>query len=85
MLLQNHGLLALGRSAGEAFYYHYMLEAACKIQVDVLNGGGAPIEIPPEALQPLLDWGSPENGIQGEIQWAAMLRMLDRTQSDYKN
>ncbi len=85
MLLQNHGLLAVGRTAGEAFYYHYMLEMACKIQVDALAGGAAPIEIEPDALQALLDWGSPSRGIQGEAQWQAALRLLERTQADYRD
>ena len=85
MLLQNHGLLALGRTAGEAFYYHYMLEMACRIQVDALAGSAAPIEIEPGALRALLDWGSPQRGIQGEAQWQAALRLLDRTQPDYRN
>ena len=36
MLLQNHDILALGRTAAEVFMHLYNLEAACKIQVDVL-------------------------------------------------
>ena len=85
MLLQNHGLLAVGRTAAEAFKYHYMLEMACKIQIDVLSGTDQPILIDAEALQPLLDWGSPTTGIKGEFEWPSLLRMLDRTQPDYRD
>jgi len=38
-----------------------------------------------KAIQALHQWGSPENGPQGEIQWPALMRMLDREQPDYRN
>ena len=85
MLLQNHGLLAVGRTAAEAFKYHYMLEMACKVQVDVLSCTDQPILVEPDALQALIDWGSPKTGIKGEHEWASLLRMLDRTQPDYQD
>ena len=85
MLLQNHGLLAVGRTAAEAFKYHYMLELACKIQVDVLSCTEQPILIDDEALQALHTWGSPESSLKGEHHWPALLRMLDRSQPDYKD
>ena len=85
MLLQNHGLLVVGRTAAEAFTYHYYLEMACKIQVDILSSTDNPIVISDDAMEALHDWGSPENGPHGEFQWPALLRMLERTQPDYKN
>ena len=84
MLLENHGLLVVGRTAAEAFIYHYYLEMACKIQVDILSSVQAPIEIPEEAEKALHDWGSPKNGPQGELQWGALIRMLDRTVPDFR-
>jgi ribulose-5-phosphate 4-epimerase/fuculose-1-phosphate aldolase len=85
MLLQNHGLLAVGRTAAEVFKYHYMLEMACKIQVDILSCTDQPIEIRPQAFQALLDWGNPQSGLKGGHHWDALMRMLERTQPDYKN
>ncbi len=85
MLLQNHGLLAVGRTAAEAFAYHYYLEMACKIQVDILSCTDHPVRITDAAMRALHQWGSPENGPQGEIQWPALMRMLDREQPDYRN
>lgn len=84
MLLQNHGLLAVGRTAAEVFMYHYYLEMACKVQVDVLSCTDTPIKISDEAMAPLLDWGNPENGHQGEHQWPALMRMLDKKHPDYR-
>ncbi|MDA9008796.1 class II aldolase/adducin family protein [Alphaproteobacteria bacterium] len=84
MLLQNHGLLVVGRTAAEAFIYHYYLEMACKIQVDILGGTDDPVEIDGEAMESLHDWGSPANGPQGGIQWPSLLRMLDRTVPEFR-
>lgn len=85
MLLENHGLLAVGRTAPEVFMYHYYLEMACKIQVDILSCTDNPIEITDEALAPLLEWGSPKNGPQGAHQWPALMRMLDKKHPDYRD
>ena len=85
MLLENHGLLVVGRTPAEAFSYHYFLEMACKIQVDILSCTDKPIEITADAMEPLHDWGSPTNGLKGEVSWPALMRLLDRTQPDYKD
>ena len=84
MLLQNHGLLVVGRTAAEVFTYHYYLEMACKIQVDILSSTDRPIEITDEAMSALHDWGDPDNGPHGEHQWSALMRMLERTQPDFE-
>ncbi len=84
MLLQNHGLLVVGRTAAEAFLYHYYLEMACKIQVDILAGTDAPVRITDDAMGALHAWGDPAVGPHGATQWPALLRMLDRTQPDYR-
>lgn len=83
MLLENHGLLTVGRTAAEAFVYHYYLEMACKIQVDILSQTDRPIDIPPAALEPLLEWGRPKETPLGAVQWPALLRLLARSQPDY--
>lgn len=35
LLLRNHGLLALGETVEEAFYYMYHSQQACEIQVQI--------------------------------------------------
>lgn len=84
MLLQNHGLLVVGRTAAEAFLYHYYLEMACKIQVDILAGTDQPIRITDEAMEALDAWGDPAKGPHGNAQWPALLRMLERTCPEYR-
>lgn len=39
MILSNHGLLAGGTSAAEAFHEIYMLERACQAQIQAMSGG----------------------------------------------
>ncbi|MBO9447306.1 class II aldolase/adducin family protein [Ruegeria sp. R14_0] len=85
MLLQNHGLLVVGRTAAEAFIYHYYLEMACKIQVDILAATDNPIRITEDTMSALHDWGSPANGPHGGVQWPALIRMLDRTAAEYRS
>jgi ribulose-5-phosphate 4-epimerase/fuculose-1-phosphate aldolase len=84
MLLENHGILAVGRTAAEVFWYHYMLEMACKIQIDVLHATDKGIEISPEACAPLIEYGKPESGLKGENQWPALIRMLDRKHPEFR-
>ena len=85
MILRNHGLLACGRTAAEAFFYHYFLEMACKIQVDVLSSGVETVMPPANAVEELERLGAPGDETKGELRWPALMRMLDRTQPDYKN
>ena len=84
MLLQNHGLLAVGRTAAEVFIYHYYLEMACKIQIDILGSTDDPITITEDAMVALHDWGAPKSGPHGEVQWPSLIRMLDRTVPEYR-
>ncbi|KIC09000.1 hypothetical protein RA19_17025 [Leisingera sp. ANG-M1] len=85
MLLQNHGLLVAGRTAAEAFTYHYYLEMACKIQVDILGATDKPITITEDAMAALHDWGAPENGPHGDVQWPSLIRMLERTVPEFRS
>lgn len=40
LILKNHGLLTVGNSIPEAFWFHYYLEYTCKIQVLTMSTGG---------------------------------------------
>lgn len=85
MIMRNHGLLSVGRSVAECFYYLYFLEMSCKIQVDVLASGQEPILVNDRIVQDLFhDGGAPENQPPGARVWLAMTRMLDRQGVDYR-
>ena len=83
MLLENHGLLVAGRTAAEAFAYHYYLEMACKIQVDILSCTDNPIEITTEAMDMLSDWDATPEIPRGGEQWPALMRLLEKKHPDY--
>ncbi len=85
MVLHNHGLLACGRTAAEAFWYLYYLEASCKIQVDVLTAGTEYILPKDDAVESLKEYGMPGPEPRGAREWPGLLRMLDRIDSSYRN
>ncbi|MFK7966719.1 MAG: class II aldolase/adducin family protein [Burkholderiaceae bacterium] len=79
MILRNHGLLAVGATAAQAFNTMYWLELACRAQVDAL-AGGRELNLP---TKPVRDKTArlyqPETRRPfGELEWPAMLRELDR-------
>ena len=79
MIMHNHGLLGLGRSVAEAFYYLYVLETACKIQVDVLAASSQPIIPDKKAIESLTRHAGIDTEGQKEyitLNWQAMLRNL---------
>lgn len=83
MILANHGLLTVGRTVAEAFYYMYYLEQACRIQVAAMSTGGR-LSVPPsdvcEHAAGQFSRGSPT---KGQRPWLALRRRLDRESPDY--
>ncbi|MGI9310495.1 MAG: class II aldolase/adducin family protein [bacterium] len=87
MIMRNHGLLSAGREVAEAFYLLYMLECACKVQVDVLASGAEPSVVHADALAGMAEYGRPPaDGPAPYVAqtWRALLRSLDRQGSSYK-
>lgn len=79
MVMHNHGLLGCGRTVPEAFYLLYMLEMACKIQLDVMSASSSPVLPDEDAVQSLARHTvlSPDGPHQYvDDTWQAMLRWL---------
>ena len=85
MLLQNHGLLVCGRTAAEAFLYHYFLDLACGVQVDVLRATNDYVTPPADEIQKLAEWGAPRAKPWGDVPWKAMMRLLERKDASFKS
>ena len=92
MILRNHGLLAVGRTIGEAFANIYRLERACQTQL-LAMACNAELSIPPDAViarsnaQLQLSSSPDAKGkrrAHGSIEWPALKRMLDRRDPSYK-
>lgn len=86
LILRNHGLLACGKTCGEAFIYLYRLEMACKIQVAALAGGVENASaMSAEALDNTRKIAVQHAGlVGGELQWKALVRRMDRIDPSYK-
>jgi ribulose-5-phosphate 4-epimerase/fuculose-1-phosphate aldolase len=78
MLLRNHGTLALGASAAEAFIGIFFLERACAQQVNAMSGGRQCVLIAPEAAQAETRSQSAGLGMVSGLAWPGLKRKLDR-------
>jgi ribulose-5-phosphate 4-epimerase/fuculose-1-phosphate aldolase len=82
MFLRNHGTLVCGATIAETFLDTYLLETACKIQVDAMNCRGG-LHLPSEsALQnsrKIFD----ALKFDGLLEWNAMRRLLCASGEDY--
>ncbi|XP_053303742.1 alpha-adducin isoform X7 [Pleuronectes platessa] len=88
LVLRNHGLVTVGETVEEAFFYMHNLVAACEIQVRTLASAGGPdnlVMLDPgkyksrsKVPEPVGD-GSPSNPKWqvGEQEFEAFMRMLD--------
>ena len=88
MIMHNHGLASVGRTVPEAFYFLYILEIACKVQVDVM-ASGAEIIVPGEkTVKELAAFNVPDvpNLCDSVTRsWEALIRMLDQQEPSYRN
>ena len=90
MIMNNHGLLSVGRDLAEAFYLLYTLESACKIQVDVMASGAEQIVPNQNAIASIQKFSlvgkagadDPNNYLQRNLQ--ALIRMLDREDPSFR-
>ncbi len=84
MILRNHGLLTVGRTVAEAFYYLYYLEMSCRIQL-AATSMGRPLALPPEQVVQRTRAQFTAGPDKGWRPWAALRRLLDREQPDYRD
>ncbi|HKU97353.1 MAG TPA: class II aldolase/adducin family protein [Vineibacter sp.] len=89
MLLRNHGLLVTGRSVPETFLRLWRLERACQIQVDAAAAGR--LRVLDDAVARRSGAGidafsemESKVGI-GDLEFAAMLRKLDKTDPQWRH
>jgi ribulose-5-phosphate 4-epimerase/fuculose-1-phosphate aldolase len=93
LILRNHGLLVCGRTIPDAFNRMYFLENACKLQVDAIAAGVDLSLSSSEVAQLTADILSPERSatnsihnaspMDGQLEWCALRRKLDRTDPGY--
>ena len=79
VILRNHGLLAVGPSAAEAFNLMYGLEMACRAQVDAM-AARTELTMPSDNVvaHAVHLYQPATRRPYGVMEWPAMLRLLDR-------
>ncbi|HEV7473588.1 MAG TPA: class II aldolase/adducin family protein [Pyrinomonadaceae bacterium] len=86
LILRNHGLLTVGKTAAEAFLSMYILESACRIQILAQSGGATLVPVSEPILANVAAQLSAVTVGQGaQLVWPGLLRKLDRMDASYKN
>jgi ribulose-5-phosphate 4-epimerase/fuculose-1-phosphate aldolase len=88
MILRNHGLLVTGHTVPECFLRLYRLERACQIQVDAAACGTLNLIDPAVARRSRDDLNAFQSlqGVpEGSVEFAALMRKLERIDPDYQH
>ena len=87
MMLRNHGLLTTGRTVAEAFLRLYRLERACQIQIDAGAAGTISVmgdNVAGKSRAQLEGFGESETAM-GDLEFAALIRKIDKTDTSWRN
>lgn len=85
LILRNHGLLTIGKSAAEAFLSMYILERACRIQILAQSGGAELVSVPQQIVSGIAAQMRAVTVGQGSaLTWPGLLRKLDRVDPSYR-
>lgn len=90
LVLRNHGLLTVGRTAGETFMWMYRAERACYMQLAFQQSGAELNAIPEDVQRTTIErnkFNNSEKGYRpiGKVEWPALRRKLDRIDPSYKD
>ncbi len=87
IIMHNHGLLSVGRSIYEGFYYMQRLIEACQIQVRLMSTGAEVRHIPKDICEHTYRQFQKraENRPIGLADWTAYVRLAERLDPAYKN
>ena len=83
MLLRNHGTLAVGETAAQAWVGMFFLERACAQQIAALSAGPDGVLTAPDAAQAETREQGRGIGFISALAWPGALRMLDRRSPGY--
>ncbi len=84
MILRNHGLLTVGKTAADAFLSMYILERACRIQILAQSGGGTLLPVSESILESVAaQLGAVTVGQGAQLTWPGLLRKLERIDQSY--
>jgi ribulose-5-phosphate 4-epimerase/fuculose-1-phosphate aldolase len=85
MILRNHGLLTAGRTIPEAFILMFYLDRACEVQI-AAQSTATPLVIPSaDVCEHSAQQQDIEMANLGQLEWSALIRMLDQEDSSYRS
>ncbi|MEO8103832.1 MAG: class II aldolase/adducin family protein, partial [Betaproteobacteria bacterium] len=86
LILRNHGLLTAGRTVCEAFVVMHWLEKACQAQIMAMSCQAKLNKVPDNVVKLTNDRYAPGQRRKiTELEWPAMLRMLDRRDPSFRD
>jgi ribulose-5-phosphate 4-epimerase/fuculose-1-phosphate aldolase len=85
LIMHNHGLLTVGKSAREAFVLMKTLVEAADIQLRMEATGGELIEIPSQICESTAAQYEKHDSGRGSADWPAFLRIADQIDPGYRN
>lgn len=85
LILDNHGVLTVGRTVAEAFMLMHLLERAAQAQLRAQAGARAGIQVVADDLaqRTWREWVGNGQEWDGDLEWPALLRRLDRLSPGY--
>ena len=85
LILDNHGTMVVGRTVAEAWMLMHLLERAAQAQLRAQAGARAGIQVVTEELSARThrQWVGDGSEWDGDVEWPALLRRLDRLNPGY--
>ena len=83
LMLRNHGLLTVGATIADAFLAMYIFETTCQIQI-AAQAGGPLTTIDSKIIKGVAEGAHTQTDGMGTFVWPALLRRLDRVDTNYR-
>jgi len=87
LILDNHGTLTVGRTVAEAWMLMYLLERAARAQLAAMAATGGRVRVVPDAVaeRTRRQWQGDGSELDGDVEWPALLRGLDRSSPGFRD
>lgn len=87
LILDNHGTLTVGRTVAEAYMLMHILERAAQAQLRGMAASAGTLQEVPHvlALRTLEQWIGDGTEREGDSEWPALLRRLDRVSPGFRD
>lgn len=87
LILENHGALTVGRTVAEAYMLMHLLERAAQAQLRAMAAGAGRVMVASPELAELTQrqWIGDGSEWDGDAEWPALLRRVDRLLPNYRD